>query len=140
MNQNKKQTNNQGDQSGFKSSGSRTTVLDIPERIKKQYPDLEELVIKTPSMNDKEREYWINIMPIMTDEQVKRLHDILINEKEKLKNIDDKYVNKLQNIVDKNKLIKEEEKRKNMISKMRKMEREDKEEEEQYAEDLLNDI
>ena len=42
-------------------------------------------------MNDEERQYWINILPIMTQEQLKNLEDILMNEKQQLAAIDAKY-------------------------------------------------
>ncbi len=44
-------------------------------------------------MNLEERQYWINILPIMTPEQIKNLRDILTNEKEQLAAIDAKYKN-----------------------------------------------
>ncbi len=42
-------------------------------------------------MNNEERQYWINILPIMTPEQLKNLEEILLSEKEQLAAIDAKY-------------------------------------------------
>jgi len=44
-------------------------------------------------MNDEERQYWINILPVMTEDQIKNLKDILENEKRQLAAIDEKYAN-----------------------------------------------
>ena len=42
-------------------------------------------------MNDEERQYWINILPIMTPEQIGNLQNILTSEKTQLAAIDAKY-------------------------------------------------
>lgn len=47
-------------------------------------------------MNNEERQYWINILPIMTPEQLKNLEDILASEKKQLAAIDAKYSKEMQ--------------------------------------------
>ena len=42
-------------------------------------------------MNAEERQYWINILPVMTPEQIENLRQILQNEKDQLAAIDAKY-------------------------------------------------
>lgn len=42
-------------------------------------------------MNDDERRYWIDILPLMTDEQVQKLEGILTREKDQLATIDQQY-------------------------------------------------
>lgn len=42
-------------------------------------------------MNDQERNYWLQVLPVMTEDQVKELRDILDTEKRKLAEIDKKY-------------------------------------------------
>jgi len=42
-------------------------------------------------MDDKERQYWFHILPVMNEEQVAKLQGILDNEKQKLAEIDKKY-------------------------------------------------
>ena len=49
-------------------------------------------------MNDEERQYWINILPIMTPDQVKNLFDILDNERKQLAAIDAKYQTEIQKV------------------------------------------
>lgn len=65
--------------------------LVIPDELKKKYPDLIQLILGSESMNDEERQYWVNVLPVMTPEQVDNLRDILESEKRQLAAIDEKY-------------------------------------------------
>lgn len=65
--------------------------LVIPPETQDKFGELIALVKDSESMNDEERQYWINILPIMTPEQIQNLHDILKNEKDQLAAIDAKY-------------------------------------------------
>ncbi|OGJ55930.1 hypothetical protein A3D88_00845 [Candidatus Peribacteria bacterium RIFCSPHIGHO2_02_FULL_52_16] len=78
------------------SQGSAT--LTISDEIRAQFPDLIELILKSESMNDEERQYWINILPIMTPEQVQDLKNILNNEKKQLQAIDQKYATEIDQV------------------------------------------
>ena len=60
-------------------------------RSKEKYPELIKLILGSESMNDEERQYWINILPVMTPEQQENLNQILTNEKDQLAAIDEKY-------------------------------------------------
>ena len=77
-------------QSGSPPAGSPSSLV-IPDELKAQHPDLIELIIHSESMNTEERQYWINILPIMTPEQLQNLQDILTNERSQLAAIDAKY-------------------------------------------------
>ena len=68
-----------------------TTTLVIPPGIQQQFGDIIELVTHSESMNDEERQYWINILPIMTPEQLQNLRDILSSERQQLAAIDAQY-------------------------------------------------
>lgn len=58
-------------------------------------PDLIELVLRSRSMDkDEEKQSWFNLMPLMTDEQIAKLRDILMREKQKLAEIEQKYEEK----------------------------------------------
>ena len=61
----------------------------VPDLIRDNYPDMIKLIFEAESMDNEEREYWLQIMPIMDDTQAKKLMDILTNEKTQLKKIDD---------------------------------------------------
>lgn len=90
--------------SGAKASGSAaagTSVFakfEIPETVKKQYPDLIPLILATESMTDDERQYWFQILPIMTEEQVAKLREILANEKKQLQKLDRDYEDEIKRI------------------------------------------
>ncbi len=66
-------------------------ALIIPDETKEKYPDLVEKIKNSKSMNNSERNYWLQVLPVMTPEQVKELEDILDTEIRKLKEIDEKY-------------------------------------------------
>lgn len=72
--------------------------FEIPETVKNQYPDLIPLIIKTESMNDDERQYWFQIIPIMNEEQIVKLREILQNEKKQLETLDNEYQQELGRI------------------------------------------
>lgn len=63
----------------------------ISDEIQAKYPELVDLIIKTESMDDDERQYWFDIMPSMTDAQIDRLFDILETERRKLQELEVKY-------------------------------------------------
>ncbi len=71
------------------SSGNPAVV--IPDETQKKFPDLVVLILESQSMNDQERNYWLQVLPVMTEDQVKELRDILETEKRKLAEIDKKY-------------------------------------------------
>ena len=68
-----------------------TSALQIPPETQAKFSPLIEFIKASESMNDEERQYWINILPIMTPDQIKNLEDILTSEKQQLAAIDAKY-------------------------------------------------
>jgi tetratricopeptide (TPR) repeat protein len=50
-----------------------------------------ELVIDSQSMSSDEKQYWLNALPTLADEQIVRLVKILSEEKQKLQDLDSKY-------------------------------------------------
>jgi hypothetical protein len=72
--------------------------LSIPDDVRAKFPALVDLIVQSESMNMEERQYWINILPIMTPEQLKNLSDILVNERDQLKAIDQKYAKDVEKI------------------------------------------
>lgn len=58
-------------------------------------PDLIELVLRSKSLEkDEEKQSRFNLLPLMNDEQINKLKDILIREKQKLEEIEKKYEDK----------------------------------------------
>jgi isopropylmalate/homocitrate/citramalate synthase len=116
------------------------TGLSIPADLRAKHPELIELVLASQSMNDEERQYWINILPIMTPEQIANLRDILINEKRQLEAIDKKYSKEIQQI-DSQKLVqKTEDERKKRREELQRQEGGAAKTEAQQEEELLKKI
>ena len=81
---------------GAQGSGqAKDDKFKIPPIVLKKYPDLVELIKKTESMSDEERDYWFQILPIMTVDQVDRLRKILDEEATQLAKLDDQYQEEL---------------------------------------------
>lgn len=68
-----------------------TDDLNIPDEIREKFPELIEMVQKSESMNLDERQYWIDVLPIMNEEQVDNLKSILTNEKQQIEEADKEY-------------------------------------------------
>lgn len=63
----------------------------VPQLVREKFPDLVKLIYETESMNQEEREYWLQIMPIMTEDQIVKFREILVNEKQQLEKLDQEY-------------------------------------------------
>ena len=70
----------------------------IPGLVREKFPDLVKLIYETESMNSEEREYWMQIMPIMTEEQIVKFREILVNEKNELSKLDQEYKNEMSKL------------------------------------------
>ncbi len=73
------------------STGSGPIPIVVPDDVRAKFGGLVDLIVASESMNDDERKYWIEILPVMTPEQLAKLQDILSREKEQLAAIDAKY-------------------------------------------------
>lgn len=78
-----------------------TTDLNIPDETQEQFSELTEMIIGSQSMNNEERQYWIDVLPIMTEEQTDNLRGILDNEKEQTEEVDKEYEEDIENEVKK---------------------------------------
>lgn len=70
----------------------------IPKLVREVFPDLVKLIFETESMDADEREYWLQILPIMTEDQIKKFRDILVNEKEQLTKLDKDYESEMSKL------------------------------------------
>lgn len=52
-------------------------------------------------MDDQERQYWFDILPSMSDEQIDRLFDILDTEKKKLEQLESSYQKEIKSLNEK---------------------------------------
>jgi hypothetical protein len=114
--------------------------LVIPPEISEKHGGLIALIRNSESMNDEERQYWINILPVMTEEQIKNLIDILENEKRQLAAIDEKYANDASSIDDAAAIHKTGEKVRQQRESRQSTEQSHKQKEEQEAESILKQI
>lgn len=73
-------------------------VFTILDEIQAQYGELVKLVLATESMDNTEKQYWFDILPSMTDEQVDRLFDILETERKKLEELEIKYQEEIKTL------------------------------------------
>ena len=70
----------------------------IPAIVLEKYGELVAKIKNTQSMTKEEREYWFQILPIMTEEQVARLHQILEEEATQLAKLDADYKEDLEDL------------------------------------------
>jgi preprotein translocase subunit SecD len=92
---NQTQSGGTGSDDGNTPIHPRAAEFDIPKFVQKKHSDLINLVFETKSMDDKERQYWFHILPIMSEKQVEKLRNILNKEKSKLSTIDNQYKKKI---------------------------------------------
>ncbi len=115
-------------------------VLNIPDEIQQKFPDFIALIVGSESMNDEERQYWINILPIMTPDQLTNLKDILDNEKKQLAAIDKKYSKQLSVEDQRENLQETEQKMKKQRDERTEKEQAFEQEDEQHTDALLQQI
>lgn len=86
----------------------KAATFTIPDKFLETMPDLIVLVLNSKSMDtQEEKQSWFNLLPMMNDEQITKLRDILTREKQKLEEIESKYEQKKDDIKDK--LVKKRE-------------------------------
>lgn len=72
---------------------------DIPEDFIVDMPELIEMVLVSKSIDtQEEKQNWFNLLPLMNDQQLARLREILMKEKEKLQEIEQNYEKKKMEI------------------------------------------
>jgi len=71
----------------------------IPDDMLENNTDLVVLVLESKSINEpKEKQSWFDLYSLMNQEQIDRLRDILVREKQKLAEIEAKYQAKQEEI------------------------------------------
>lgn len=56
-----------------------------------RYPDIIQMLFQTPSLAFEEKKYWLQLMPLMAPDHIERLRGILVNERQKLAEINARY-------------------------------------------------
>lgn len=119
------------------AAGGQTRDFAIPDSVRAQFSELIGLIMQSESMNDDERQYWFDILPVMTPEQVQNLRQILTNERDQLAAIDAKYAEQVVSAGNGQEL---EEKRRASREQLRSQEHQDQTQEESSEQELLNKI
>ncbi len=109
----------------------------IPASALQKYPELIELIKSAESMDDQEREYWFNILPIMTAEQIEKLQHILTVEKEQLAALDQEYTETLNDLNQKHQIEWQEFENKEKSKALKTAEAVSASQEKSLEEDLL---
>ena len=79
-------------------NGFTFTLLD---EIELKYGELVQLVLGSESIDNNEKQYWFDILPSMTNEQIDRLFNILMTEKRQLEELDAKYQEEIKSLNEK---------------------------------------
>lgn len=116
------------------------SALVIPPDVQEKFGPLLELIKASESMNNEERQYWINILAVMTPGQIKNLEEILMNEKSQLAAIDRKYNKEAADAADRTMLLGMEQKIRTKTQERQRREQEEATKEEVQETDLLAEI
>jgi hypothetical protein len=63
------------------SNGSTFTV---EESVQQKHPEIVALVLNSQSLDNEEKQQWLNLIPQMTEEKIEKLSKILVIEKNQL--------------------------------------------------------
>lgn len=58
--------------------------LSVPPEVEEKFHELVAMIKASQSMEDEERQYWVDVLPIMSQDQITNLRGILENEKKQL--------------------------------------------------------
>lgn len=117
------------------------STFTIPEDFLAKMPDLVQLVLESKSLDKSdEKQSWFNLLPLMNDEQVAKLRDILSREKQKLAEIEQKYAEKKQEMSQKFVQKFEDGAYQKKMEQVRSQEQQNRDKEHEEADDLLNQI
>lgn len=117
-----------------------TNTIVIPDELKEKHGELIEMIMKTESMDDSERQYWVDLLPIMTPEQIQNLYDILDNERKKLAEIDSYYDQKVDQIELDEKAEKQAQERRMKMQQLQSAEIEAEKSDEELEQQLLSEL
>lgn len=103
--------------------------------------DIIVLVLNSKSLDtQQEKQSWFDLLPLMTQDQVDKLRDILTREKQKLEEIEKKYEEKKWAVIDKFVEKFDEDSYQNKILQLQQKEAAHEEKEDQEADALLNNL
>lgn len=112
----------------------------VPPLVREKFPDLIKLIFETESMNGEEREYWLQIMPIMDEDQIVKFREILVNERDQLAALDSEYEQEMGKINAKQNSELNEAEMKEKLHNIRAKETSSESEEEKAEAELLKQL
>jgi len=115
--------------------------FDIPDAFLEKESDLVVLVLKSRSLaKDEEKQSWFNLVPMMNEDQINKLRDILTRERDKIAEIEEKYEKKKEEIKEKYQARFDAVEYQRKMSNMQTHEENIREQEHEEAEDLLKNL
>ena len=90
-------------------------------------------------MDSGEKQYWFDILPSMTPEQVQKLYNILETEKQKLDELENKYQQEIEQLNDKHIIDNQNMQAAESRRKIQEKEQSDKKNNTEKADDILED-
>jgi len=115
--------------------------FDIPEEFLEIDAELVILILQSKALEtDDEKQNWFNLLPLMTEEQIYKFKDILIKERTKLNEIEQKYAEKRKELRQKQLLRWQKMWYIDKVKKIQEQEEAMKNKEEEEAEQLLNEL
>lgn len=64
------------------------TTYTFLDEIQVRFPELIELLKNSESIKGEQKQYWLDILPSMTNQQIDRLFNILLTEKQEIERLD----------------------------------------------------
>ncbi|QQR83909.1 hypothetical protein IPJ72_01745 [Candidatus Peregrinibacteria bacterium] len=111
--------------------------LNIPTETREKFLDLVSMIEKSKSMNPEERQYWVDVLPVMNEDQINNLKSILDNEQKELSAANDQYEKEVGETIQNAKLKFDEFKYLEKKRALREAEKASEAEEQSNEEDLL---
>lgn len=113
----------------------------ISDNFLETMSDIIILVLQSKSLDtQQEKQSWFDLLPLMNQEQIDKLRDILTREKQKLEEIEKKYEQKKEDVVNKYVQNFDENSYQNKIVQLKENEKIHKEKEHEEADALLNNL
>jgi len=114
-------------------------TFQVDEEVQLKFPELIKMILLTESMDDDERQYWFDIMPSMTDDQIDRLFNIVDTERRKLEELEVKYQDEIKNLNEKHLIEWQEFQIKDSKKKIAQAENNEKDDADEVLQ-MLNDL
>lgn len=140
MNDDNQITDNGSASDDSKVAGQTTVSLNIPDDVQQNFGELVEMIKASQSMDDEERQYWVDALPIMTEEQIQNLRNILTNERQQIEAVNNDYEEGVKEDTRQFNLEFDAAKYQEKKQMWKKMEAEQEAKEEQSEADLLKEI